>query len=164
MRYALILTFLAAAACGAPEEADQRAAATHACPPGVTVIDGWTKPARAGQPVSAAYVTICNGGEEDDALVAIANGPTPVAGALEIHLSTMADGVMSMKKAERIVLPAGGQTVFEPGGAHIMLIGVDADIAQGAEPTFRLEFENAEDIQWAFEVREEKDGAHEGHH
>ena len=157
------MAILGAAACGAPENADKGTAGENACPPGVTIVEGWTKPARGGQPVSAAYVTICNGGAEDDALVAIANGPAPVADAIEIHQSAMSDGVMSMNKAERIALPAGARTVFEPGGAHIMLIGVSADIARGAEPTLRLEFENAEDIHWAFDVREE-DSAHQSHH
>lgn len=164
MRYVLIMAFLAAAACGdASENAREGNAVKNACPPGVTIVDGWTTPARAGQPVSAAYVTICNGGATDDALIAIANGPEKTADAIEMHQSTMTDGVMSMKRAERIALPAGAQTAFEPGGAHIMLIGVARDITRSGEPTLQLEFENAEDIHWAFEVREDG-GAHESHH
>ncbi len=159
MRHLFIIGLIAASACSG---ADQPAA-TSECPPGVTILDAWTKPARAGQPVSAAYVTICNGGDEDDALVAIGNGPTPVAGAIEIHESAMTDGVMSMKQITRAPLPAGQNVTFEPGGDHIMLIGVETDIAVGAAPTLRLEFENAEDIHWAFEVREQDESAHAHH-
>ena len=165
MRYILITAIFGLAACGGVSEPAQEAdAGETACPPGITIVDSWTKPARAGQPVSAAYLTICNGDDTDDALVAVANGPDDTAETIEVHLSAMTDGVMSMKKVERIALPAGERTVFEPGGAHIMLLGVTRDVASGGEPTLRLEFENAEDIDRAFEVREEQGNAHEGHH
>ena len=147
---------LAAAACGdANQQADSE---TDACPPGVSVVDAWTKPARAGQPVSAAYLTVCNGGDTADALIGVSSVGEPVAASIETHLSEMTDGVMSMNQVGRIDLPAGERTRFEPGGAHIMLIGVEQDIANGAEPTFMLEFENAEPIHRAFEVRGEHDG------
>lgn len=143
----------AATACGGPNQ--QADSGTDACPPGVSVVDAWTKPARAGQPVSAAYLTICNGGDVPDALIAVSGVGDRVASSLETHLSEMSDGVMSMKQVERVDLPAGARTTFEPGGAHIMLIGIAQEIAAGAEPTFKLEFENAEPIHWAFEVRTE---------
>ncbi len=178
MRTILCAALLAATACGdsggdanvsatvsaavsAAVNTDANADASQ-CPPGVTIVDAWTRPARAGQPVSAAYVTICNGGDEADALVAIASDADPVASSLEIHLSEMSDGVMSMKQVDRIDLPAGARTTFEPGGAHFMLIGVEREIASGAEPTFRLEFENAEPISQAFEVRGEDGAADSG--
>ena len=159
MRYVIVAATTALFGCGGPSEE----IAANECPPGVTIVDGWTAPARAGQPVSAAYVTICNGGAEDDALINVANVADAAANTIEIHQSTMTEGVMSMAKVERVTLPAGQKTAFEPGGAHIMLIGVSREIAKGAEPTFTLDFENADDIQWAFEVRTEDDG-HSGHH
>ena len=156
---------LAATACGEPNQ--QAEDGTDACPPGVSVVDAWTKPARAGQPVSAAYLTICNGGNAPDALIGVSSVGEPVAASIETHLSEMSDGVMSMKQVERVELPANARTMFEPGGAHIMLIGVDQEIAVGAEPTLQLDFENAEPIHWAFKVRSEhgadEDDGH-GHH
>jgi len=160
MRIIMLSALVALSACGEGE----RAATSGGCPPGVTIVDAWTKPARAGQPVSAAYVTICNGSGADDALVGVANVAEPVAGAIEVHTSEMTDGVMSMKQVKQIALPAGEKTTFEPGGAHIMLIGVESDIAKGAEPTLRLDFENAEPIHWAFEVRGETDKGEHAHH
>ncbi len=160
MRIIVFVVLLAASACGEPHQNS----ADGDCPPGVTVVDAWTKPARAGQPVSAAYMTICNGGDEADALVGVAGVGDPAAASMEIHLSEMSDGVMSMKQVERIDLPAGAKTTFEPGGAHIMLIGVEQEIAAGAEPTLTLEFENAEPIHWAFEVRSDHNAGDHGDH
>lgn len=166
MRITGCAIFLAASACG---NGDQHATGEAApCPPGVAIVEAWTKPARAGQPVSAAYVTICNGGDAADALIGVSSVGAPVAASIETHLSAMTAGVMSMKPVERVELPAGARTTLAPGGAHIMLIGVEHDIAAGAEPTFKLEFENAEPIDRAFEVRGEHDGAADdgghGHH
>lgn len=165
MRIIVGTALLALMACSGERQNDNTdanvSAETAVCPPGVSVVDAWTRPARAGQPVSAAYVTLCNGGDAD-ALVGISSVGGPAASAIEMHLSAMSDGVMSMKQVERIDLPANARTTFEPGGAHIMLIGVEREIAAGAAPTFKLEFENAEPIHWAFKVRSEDD-ADDGH-
>ncbi len=159
MRHLLIAALLATASCGGPTE--EKASAQ--CPPGITIIDAWTKSARAGQPVSAAYLTICNGTDTDDALVGIAGIGEKFADSVEIHQSTMTDGVMSMARVDRIPLPAGSKTSFAPGGAHLMLIGVTRDIAAGAEPSFRLDLEKAEEIHRAFEIRDGETD-HDGHH
>lgn len=162
MRIIICAALLAATACGERGQEANADASAEACPPGVSVLDAWTKPARAGQPVSAAYMTLCNGGDSADALVGVAGVGDPAASSIEIHLSEMSDGVMSMKQVDRIALPSGAETAFEPGGAHVMLIGIEREIAAGAEPTFKLTFENADPIHWAFEVRDDEDG-HSGH-
>lgn len=129
---------------------------------GIQVVDAWAKPAKQGQPVSAAYLTLCNGDASDHAIVSASfNG----AGALEIHESSMQDGVMSMKKLDQLVLPAGEETKMAPGGYHLMLIGVNEDITTGKKPSMTFTFADGETRTIEFDVREPQEGeaAHASH-
>ncbi len=149
------LAFLAA--CGQQET-------TAACNgDGIVVSNAWVRAAGEASPMSAAYVEICNGGDAADRLVAARfNG----ADAAEIHMTRMSeDGVASMAPAESgLALPAHEMTALAPGGAHIMLIGLNAPIEEGEEAAITLEFENAEPVTLMFEARSRIDAAgHEGH-
>ena len=148
---------LALAACGGQDsETDAASANAGACNgEGVAVSDAWVRAARAGQPATAAYFSICSGGA-DDAIVAASFAG---AGATELHLTVAnEDGTASMPQTETIVLPAGETVALKPGGAHIMFIGVAEDIAEGDAPSLRLEFETAPPMDIALEVRDAMGG------
>jgi copper(I)-binding protein len=67
-----------------------------------------------------------------------------VAEKVEIHEIVEEDDVMSMRPIEGgLELPAGESTVLEPGGYHVMLIGLTADLNAGETYTLTLEFERA---------------------
>lgn len=144
-------------ACGPDTDANEEDCEIGA----VTVSHAWTKPARAGQKVAAAYMTICNGAEEADALVGV---DFDGAAAVEIHVSKMTDDVMSMSRVNRVDLPAGARATFAPGGMHVMIIGLNEEISASSPPILRFEFENSEDIETVLEVRAEGDQSHEQHH
>ncbi len=88
----------------------------------------------------AAYMTLTNDGDTDDQLVGVTSD---VAEAVELHQSAMQDGSMSMQQVDGIDLPAGGAAVLEPGGFHVMLVGVTAELAEGDTVDLTLEFANA---------------------
>jgi copper(I)-binding protein len=97
----------------------------------------------------AAYMTIKNSGSHEDKLL---SASSDVADAVEIHLSRMVDGVMKMEKIDYIAIPAGGEAVLQPGGYHIMLIGLIKDLQPGEEIDFSLDFENAGQVQIQAEI------------
>ena len=99
---------------------------------------------------SAAYMLLKNTGGAADRLVA-AKGD--VAESIEIHESTMKDGVMSMHPVEAIELPAGGQAELKPGGYHVMLINLKRDLVAGEKFTLTLVFEKSGEQQIEVEVR-----------
>ena len=87
---------------------------------------------------TAMYVTITNDGEADTALV---GAESDVAGVIELHeVGAGDDGVMQMRPIEgqRIDLPAGQTVVLEPGGLHVMAIGVTRSLEIDDEVTFTL--------------------------
>ena len=78
--------------------------------------------------VAALYLTIRNGGAEDDTLVAVHSAS---AGRAEIH-DQMRDGDMvHMRPQEHVVVPADDAVVFAPGGLHVMLMELTAPVVAG---------------------------------
>jgi periplasmic copper chaperone A len=86
-------------------------------------FDPWVRMPAVGQTVAAAYVTFVNTSDSDIALLDVSS---PVATA-ELHETVTDDeGVMRMQpRPQGFVVPASGELVFAPGGAHVMLFDVD---------------------------------------
>lgn len=98
-----------------------------------------------GGGTGAAFFTITNNGEADDRLVA---ATSDVADAVEIHEMAMKDGTMTMSPLmEGLPIPAGETVVLEPGGYHIMFIGLTRDLTAGETLQLTLTFEAAGEIE-----------------
>ena len=110
--------------------------------------------------VSAAYVVIENTGEADRLVSASTNR----AAKVELHTMEMADGVMRMREVEGgIDVPAGGKAVLEPGGLHIMLLGLTQKLIEGERFPLTLTFEQAGEIEVEVMVEGPAAGADSGH-
>lgn len=90
-----------------------------------------------GQPNSAAFMTLHNKGNSANAVVAAAS---PAAEVVELHTHVMDEGMMKMRKIERIDVPASGMTELKPGGLHIMLIGLKQQLQPGMKVDLTLKF------------------------
>jgi len=96
------------------------------------------------------YLTVVNDGGGNDKLI---SAETDVAEAAELHETTMDDkGVMRMDRAFDFEVPAGGSAVLEPGGKHIMLIGMKEDLSAGDKIDVTLNFEQSAPLTLKVEV------------
>jgi copper(I)-binding protein len=121
----------------------------------------WSAKAPAVAPVLGAYLTIVNTGMQSDRLV---GGTTTVAERLEIHKSTIVDGIARMRPAkEGIEIPAGATLNLQPGGAHIMLVNPKQRLAEGEKFKATLEFEKAGSVEVQFVVQKPKPSSGENH-
>jgi copper(I)-binding protein len=134
----------------------------------IEVIDAWARTSPTMTTAGAAYMTIANTGDADDALVAASVADT-VAARVELHETrpvssdesmgasstggtgdmgdtSMTAPMMEMMPVERIDVPAGGTTSLEPGGYHVMLLDLAAPLETGEELELTLTFEAAGDI------------------
>ena len=93
----------------------------------LTVTDVWARPGLA-EGNTGAFFVIDNPTNEDDKLLSAASD---VADAVELHKTTMEDGVMKMTPQDLVPVPAGEQVVFKPGDLHVMLIGLKGDLMAG---------------------------------
>jgi len=112
------------------------------------VSQAWSRPSVAGVN-GVGYMTVANRGKAADALVRV---ESPAAAKVEMHSSSMAGGVMSMAKQDRVAIPAGGQAVFGPGGYHLMLIGLKTAAKPGDEIPATLTFASGAKLKIAFAV------------
>jgi hypothetical protein len=100
---------------------------------------------------SAVYMTLVNSTGQADALLSAA---TDAADIVELHLSSMDDGIMRMRPVDRIDLPANGQAELVPGGYHVMLIGLTRDLNEGDMIDLTLNFEQAGALELSVPVRQ----------
>jgi periplasmic copper chaperone A len=113
----------------------------YACAPAggqLEVADVWARPGLAGG-TSAVYFDIENGTGSADTLRSAASN---VAGAVELHMTTMQDGNMQMLHQQEVPVLAG-KTEFKPGGLHVMLIGLNQDLNPGDRFSLTLDFATA---------------------
>lgn len=108
----------------------------------IEVMHPWMRPVLPGRP-GAAYLGIHNSGEADDKLVA---ARAEAAEAVEIHISESEDGVMKMRQLDSLDVPAYGMANLGPGGAHLMLFGLEEQLAEGDVLPITLVFESAGEI------------------
>jgi len=122
---------IALAACGS-----DGASSTSSTSGDVAVQDAWVRELAAGQTTAAAYATVVNGTDHEVTLV---GATSPLTDDVTVHETTTGDdGTMSMGEPDGgVTIEAGASFVLEPGGAHVMLDGVDAaDVVAPVEVTF----------------------------
>jgi copper(I)-binding protein len=93
---------------------------------------------------------IKNRGNEADRML---SADSDVAEAVELHISEMKDGVMTMHQVDGIDVPGNGQAELKPGGLHVMLIGLKQELKAGDIVKLSLNFEKSGTITTEAEVR-----------
>jgi copper(I)-binding protein len=119
------------------------ARAEDTAPGALRIATPWTRAMRAGG-TGAGFMTIRNTGSTPDRLVA---ARTPAARVVELHTHIREGDVMRMRPVPVIELPAGQEVRLQPGGLHLMLIGLTAALEQGARVPVTLVFERAGEVE-----------------
>ena len=97
-----------------------------------------------GQKNSAAFMTLSNSGSGDHAVVA---AQSPVANIVELHTHIDEGGMMKMRRIDKIEVGAGSDTILQPGGLHVMLIGLKQQLNDGDDVPVTLEFEDGSRLE-----------------
>jgi len=113
-------------------------------PPALVVTDAYASAVPPGQPIGAVYLTLTNDSAQPRTLVAASS---PDAQAVELHSHVHEGGMMRMRRVERIEIPAGGSVSLEPGGLHLMLIGLKGDLKPGDQVWLTLDFDDGSKLQ-----------------
>ena len=120
----------------------------------------WSRPAAAGT-TGAGFMTLANPDAKPDALVAV---ESPLAREVQIHQSSMKNGVASMQRLPRVPLPAGGRVTFAPGGYHLMLMGLTKALKPGDAVPATLTFASGAKVKASFVVGFAPPAAEPHHH
>jgi periplasmic copper chaperone A len=109
----------------------------------VVIASPWTRAAGQGQN-GAGYLTLRNTGAAGDRLVA---AESPAARVVELHTHIREGEVMRMRPVDAIALPPGQTVRLEPGGLHLMLIGLARPLARGESVPVTLRFERSGSVE-----------------
>ena len=127
------LGVLAVAAC--------LAGPAQAQPAAVVVTQAWARATIPGGQTGAVYLTVTATAPDR-----LTGAITPVAGKAELHLSSMADGMMEMRPVTDLPVTPGAPLRLEPGGYHLMLVHLKQPLHPGDHFPVTLTFEHAGEV------------------
>jgi periplasmic copper chaperone A len=117
----------------------------------LVITQAWSRATPGGAQVAGGYLTIENKGSLPDRLL---SGSTDAARKVEIHEIAMEKGIMTMRPIEGgLFIEAGKALKFEPGGRHLMFIGLAAPFREGEQISVSLAFESAGKVTVPFAVQ-----------
>lgn len=117
-----LLTLLLGLTLAAPALADS-----------VKVEHAWVRATAPGQQVAGGFMNLTA-----DADMALIGGDSPISNSLELHFMRMENGVMEMRQMKEITLPKGKAVSLEPGGLHVMFIGLKGQVREGQKVPMTL--------------------------
>ncbi|WP_291378924.1 copper chaperone PCu(A)C [Demequina sp.] len=106
----------------------------------LTLTDTWAKAADEG--MTAAFGTVENAADRD---ITITAARSDAASAVELH--EVVDDVMRQVDGG-FTVPAGGSLALEPGGLHLMFMGIPQPIAPGDEVTVTLTLSDGSELDF----------------
>ncbi|MBN9669237.1 copper chaperone PCu(A)C [Roseibium aggregatum] len=126
----------------------------------LTISKAWTRATPPKAKAGGGFIEIVNNGSEADRLVA---AKSDVSGKVELHEMAVIDDIMKMREMKGgIEIPAGETVTLQPGGLHIMFMGLSQPFEEGSTVPVVLTFEKAGDV--SIELPVAKMGAKEMGH
>ena len=148
---AVAATTLLLAGCGAADEPPSAptttspAASMESTADGVVLEDGWIKAVdeTGAESMTGVFGTLHN---TTDAAVRLTGGTSATAHMVELHETVMEGGTTVMREAaDGFVVEPGEALVLEPGGNHIMLMGLTEPIEAGTDVEVTLTAQDGSD-------------------
>lgn len=107
--------------------------ATSALGDSVKVENAWVRATAPGQKVAGGFMDLTA-----DAEMTLVGGSSPLAASLELHFMRMENGVMEMRELQEITLTKERTVRLQPGGLHLMFIGLKTQIKPGQQVPLTL--------------------------
>jgi copper(I)-binding protein len=98
---------------------------------------------------TAAYLKLYNPDDQPRTLV---GAQSAVARLTELHTHVHENGMMKMRRVDKINIAPNDSIEMKPGGKHIMLIGLQQDLNKVESIEITLLFDNGEQLAIEFPV------------
>ena len=106
----------------------------------LAITDAWAGATPPRAEIGAVYLRIENRAAAADRLLSAAS---PAAQSVTLHQSLEEDGIALMRPMSDAAIPAAGVLEMEPGGTHLMLMGLAAPLKEGSRIPLTLTFERS---------------------
>lgn len=111
----------------------------------ITISDAYVRAVPSNLPNSASFMKITN---QSSKPILLQSASSDVAKNVELHEHVMDNGMMKMQQVAHIEIPANSSMTLQPGGYHVMLIGLNKKLKDGDAVTqIKLSFSNGENIE-----------------
>ena len=90
-----------------------------------------------GSKISAAFLIIKN---DSDKAVDLVGVKSDFAKVIELHTHEMEEGVMAMRKVEKMTIPAHGELVLKSKSLHIMIFKIQEELKLDSKRKMELSF------------------------
>lgn len=114
----------------------------------VAVKDAWVRATVPQQKATGAFMQITSA-----AAAKLIEVKSPVAGVVEIHEMKMDNNVMKMRAISALDVPAGKAVELKPGGYHVMLLDLKAQVKEGDSVPLTLVFEGVDKKRETLEIK-----------
>jgi len=114
----------------------------------VAVRDAWLRATVPAQTVAGAFMQLTANAD-----ARLLEASSPAARTVEIHEMAMEGNMMRMRQIPGIDLPAGKAVMLRPGGYHLMLIDLKAQLKEGETVPFTLVVQGRDGRRESIEVR-----------
>lgn len=105
-----------------------------------------------GAGMSAAYLTLTN---NTDQAISISRITSAQYKSVQLHETTIKDGIARMRAVPELEIPAGGAVTLQRGGKHIMLMR-----PTGSAPTVAMQFFDGDDLILTVDAAFETEAKH----
>jgi copper(I)-binding protein len=99
--------------------------------------------------MTAAYLTLSNSSARPERLLGVR---CDCAAEVSAHQTLSEGGVMRMRSAGEVVVPAHGSVAFTPGALHLMVMGLKRAIKSGDTVAMTLTFDHAGPVKVKFKA------------
>jgi len=125
----------------------------------IMIHESWARASIGNAPNSAAYMMVMTQGDVGDKLI---SAETPIAERAELHDHILDGDVAKMQKVDAIAINPGEPAALQPGGMHVMLMGVKDKLKEGDVVPLTLTFENAGEVTLEIPIKGLKGRADHG--
>lgn len=132
---AVVLAGFSTVTAYATEKKEKQAATSSGAMRSPSISDAWARATVPGQPVGAAYMKINSA--TGAVLTAIESDVSP---SVQVHSMTHQNGVMQMRKLNKLDIPAGQTVELAPAGNHLMLTGLKKPLKAGESLQLKMTF------------------------
>lgn len=92
---------------------------------------------------SAAFMVISNNSNSDIKLI---SATSDISSRVELHNHINEDGLMKMRQVKEILIAANDSTALQPGGYHVMFIGLKEALKENNRVAIKLYFDNGDEV------------------
>ena len=117
---------------------------------GLHISQAWSPTAPPAAGVHAGYFTIANDATTSHTIV---GATSPLYEQIDIHRTTLTNGIASMQAVDAMPIAPGEQVQFAPGGLHLMLMSAKDKRTAGDRFPITLHFQNGDTLTFEMTVK-----------